>query len=290
MYFCSPVVIKLCGDVGFLGVLKQVFFGFFSLRSLREPGRSTGSSVVSASSSAVAEAGPAPNEAVTSPESIASPSGPPEQSSRLSLPLPIRESQSQPATTSVSPPTSEPSPVEFDSAISYVNKIKNRFLDYPEIYRAFLEILHTYQVRAIVKSHFYPFFFFWPYLQPFVLPAQITGWLPPISQTFDYRCKVWSTTQHILVKNFPFVIICHLGLQKCLCNLNFCHCKSIKYSSFYRHKIYILLVDVLHFSKPIILELVIFSRWLPFSCSMHQPVNERTVGHPWVFCLRLDLG
>uniref|UniRef100_A0A673M0L4 Paired amphipathic helix protein Sin3b n=1 Tax=Sinocyclocheilus rhinocerous TaxID=307959 RepID=A0A673M0L4_9TELE len=113
------------------------------------PGRSTGSSVVSASSSAVAEAGPAPNEAVTSPESVASSSGPPEQSSRLSLPLPSRESQSQPTTTSVSPPTSEPSPVEFDSAISYVNKIKNRFLDNPETYRAFLEILHTYQKEQL---------------------------------------------------------------------------------------------------------------------------------------------
>uniref|UniRef100_A0A8C2F2I7 Paired amphipathic helix protein Sin3b n=1 Tax=Cyprinus carpio TaxID=7962 RepID=A0A8C2F2I7_CYPCA len=106
-------------------------------------------SVVSASSSAVAEAGSAPNEAVTSPESVASSSGPPEQSSRLSLPLPSRESQSQPATTSVSPPTSEPSPVEFDSAISYVNKIKNRFLDNPETYRAFLEILHTYQKEQL---------------------------------------------------------------------------------------------------------------------------------------------
>uniref|UniRef100_A0A672K6X8 Paired amphipathic helix protein Sin3b n=1 Tax=Sinocyclocheilus grahami TaxID=75366 RepID=A0A672K6X8_SINGR len=113
------------------------------------PGRSTGSSVVSASSSAVAEAGPAPNEAVTSPESVASSSGPPEQSSRLSLPLPSRESQSQLATMSVSPPTSEPSPVEFDSAISYVNKIKNRFLDNPETYRAFLEILHTYQKEQL---------------------------------------------------------------------------------------------------------------------------------------------
>uniref|UniRef100_A0A673HHU8 Paired amphipathic helix protein Sin3b n=1 Tax=Sinocyclocheilus rhinocerous TaxID=307959 RepID=A0A673HHU8_9TELE len=84
-----------------------------------------------------------------SSQSIASSSGPPEQSSRLSLPLPSRESQSQPATTSVSPPTSEPSPVEFDSAISYVNKIKNRFLDNPEIYRAFLEILHTYQKEQL---------------------------------------------------------------------------------------------------------------------------------------------
>ncbi len=140
--------------------IKASLFWFLFSQVSPGPGRSTGSSVVSASSSAVAEAGPAPNEAVTSPESIASPSGPPEQSSRLSLPLPIRESQSQPATTSVSPPTSEPSPVEFDSAISYVNKIKNRFLDYPEIYRAFLEILHTYQVRAIVKSHFYVIYVF----------------------------------------------------------------------------------------------------------------------------------
>uniref|UniRef100_A0A8C2Z112 Paired amphipathic helix protein Sin3b n=1 Tax=Cyclopterus lumpus TaxID=8103 RepID=A0A8C2Z112_CYCLU len=43
----------------------------------------------------------------------------------------------------------ETSPVEFDSAISYVNKIKNRFLDHPEIYRAFLEILHTYQKEQL---------------------------------------------------------------------------------------------------------------------------------------------
>uniref|UniRef100_A0AAR2IXF4 Paired amphipathic helix protein Sin3b n=1 Tax=Pygocentrus nattereri TaxID=42514 RepID=A0AAR2IXF4_PYGNA len=56
---------------------------------------------------------------------------------------------SQPATSSVSPPTSEPSPVEFDSAISYVNKIKSRFLDHPEIYRSFLEILHTYQKEQL---------------------------------------------------------------------------------------------------------------------------------------------
>uniref|UniRef100_A0A4W5Q4W0 Paired amphipathic helix protein Sin3b n=1 Tax=Hucho hucho TaxID=62062 RepID=A0A4W5Q4W0_9TELE len=54
-----------------------------------------------------------------------------------------------PQSSSVSPPASEPSPVEFDSAISYVNKIKNRFLDHPEIYRSFLEILHTYQKEQL---------------------------------------------------------------------------------------------------------------------------------------------
>uniref|UniRef100_A0A8C4HQ02 Paired amphipathic helix protein Sin3b n=1 Tax=Dicentrarchus labrax TaxID=13489 RepID=A0A8C4HQ02_DICLA len=67
----------------------------------------------------------------------------------LSLPLTNRESQNQATTSSVSPPASETSPVEFDSAISYVNKIKNRFLDHPEIYRAFLEILHTYQKEQL---------------------------------------------------------------------------------------------------------------------------------------------
>ncbi|KAL4883784.1 hypothetical protein BJY04DRAFT_24150 [Aspergillus karnatakaensis] len=36
-------------------------------------------------------------------------------------------------------------PVEFNHAISYVNKIKNRFASRPEIYKQFLEILQTYQ-------------------------------------------------------------------------------------------------------------------------------------------------
>uniref|UniRef100_A0A6Q2XC52 Paired amphipathic helix protein Sin3b n=1 Tax=Esox lucius TaxID=8010 RepID=A0A6Q2XC52_ESOLU len=106
-------------------------------------------SPVSATGSSVAEAGSAQSEAVASPESISSSSGPPEPPSRLSLPLPSRDSQSQPQSSSVSPPASEPSPVEFDSAISYVNKIKNRFLDHPEIYRSFLEILHTYQKEQL---------------------------------------------------------------------------------------------------------------------------------------------
>lgn len=36
-------------------------------------------------------------------------------------------------------------PVEFNHAINYVNKIKNRFQNQPEKYKRFLEILHTYQ-------------------------------------------------------------------------------------------------------------------------------------------------
>ncbi|KAK9448081.1 uncharacterized protein V1518DRAFT_419605 [Limtongia smithiae] len=36
-------------------------------------------------------------------------------------------------------------PVEFNHAITYVNKIKNRFATQPDIYKSFLEILQTYQ-------------------------------------------------------------------------------------------------------------------------------------------------
>jgi histone deacetylase complex regulatory component SIN3 len=36
-------------------------------------------------------------------------------------------------------------PVEFDNAISYVTTIKRRFAKEPQTYKAFLEILHTYQ-------------------------------------------------------------------------------------------------------------------------------------------------
>uniref|UniRef100_A0A674NWW2 Paired amphipathic helix protein Sin3b n=1 Tax=Takifugu rubripes TaxID=31033 RepID=A0A674NWW2_TAKRU len=87
--------------------------------------------------------------APSEPSSSLSSAGPAEPPSRLSLPLSNRESQSQATTSSVSPPASETSPVEFDSAINYVNKIKNRFLDHPEIYRSFLEILHTYQKEQL---------------------------------------------------------------------------------------------------------------------------------------------
>ncbi len=36
-------------------------------------------------------------------------------------------------------------PVEFNHAINYVNKIKQRFSNDPETYKQFLEILQTYQ-------------------------------------------------------------------------------------------------------------------------------------------------
>lgn len=42
-------------------------------------------------------------------------------------------------------PIPQNQPVEFNHAINYVNKIKNRFQGQPDKYKRFLEILHTYQ-------------------------------------------------------------------------------------------------------------------------------------------------
>ncbi len=52
------------------------------------------------------------------------------------------------SSTAGSTPLQNNQPVEFNHAINYVNKIKNRFQGQPEVYKSFLEILHTYQVRA----------------------------------------------------------------------------------------------------------------------------------------------
>ncbi|KAI8379519.1 uncharacterized protein BYT42DRAFT_329822 [Radiomyces spectabilis] len=43
------------------------------------------------------------------------------------------------------PPNEKRGPVEFNHAINYVNKIKNRFANEPDTYKQFLEILQTYQ-------------------------------------------------------------------------------------------------------------------------------------------------
>lgn len=70
--------------------------------------------------------------------------------------IPAYASPRSPSAQSHTPVSSTPSggptpqnnqPVEFNHAINYVNKIKNRFQGQPDIYKAFLEILHTYQVR-----------------------------------------------------------------------------------------------------------------------------------------------
>uniref|UniRef100_A0A8C5HR28 Paired amphipathic helix protein Sin3a n=1 Tax=Gouania willdenowi TaxID=441366 RepID=A0A8C5HR28_GOUWI len=69
--------------------------------------------------------------------------GPPSQPVSLSQ----HPTLPQPATNTTPTPTTTNSnqPVEFNHAINYVNKIKNRFQGQPDIYKSFLEILHTYQ-------------------------------------------------------------------------------------------------------------------------------------------------
>ncbi|XP_069703690.1 paired amphipathic helix protein Sin3a isoform X2 [Periplaneta americana] len=54
-------------------------------------------------------------------------------------------SHAESGTGSTIHPTPQSQPVEFNHAINYVNKIKNRFQGQPDKYKRFLEILHTYQ-------------------------------------------------------------------------------------------------------------------------------------------------
>ncbi|GJN87300.1 hypothetical protein Rhopal_000248-T1 [Rhodotorula paludigena] len=65
-----------------------------------------------------------------------------------------QQQQQQPAAAGAAPaavagapgqPPAQPQVMEFNHAINYVNKIKNRFAKEPETYKTFLEILQTYQ-------------------------------------------------------------------------------------------------------------------------------------------------
>ena len=70
--------------------------------------------------------------------------------------IPIFFSVPTPPQPPSAPPSNQPinQPVEFNHAINYVNKIKNRFAGQPDVYKQFLEILHTYQKdqRAIKEG------------------------------------------------------------------------------------------------------------------------------------------
>ncbi|KAL9028473.1 MAG: hypothetical protein Q9196_003163 [Gyalolechia fulgens] len=57
---------------------------------------------------------------------------------------------------SLTPGLEKRGPVEFNHAIGYVNKIKNRFSQQPDVYKQFLEILQTYQrdVKPIQDVYF----------------------------------------------------------------------------------------------------------------------------------------
>ncbi|XP_052453133.1 paired amphipathic helix protein Sin3a [Carassius gibelio] len=75
------------------------------------------------------------------PSSHPNPSIPPYASPRSPPLQPLTPVNSMPT----APPLQNNQPVEFNHAISYVNKIKNRFQGQPNIYKSFLEILHKYQ-------------------------------------------------------------------------------------------------------------------------------------------------
>jgi histone deacetylase complex regulatory component SIN3 len=93
---------------------------------------------------------------VYNPQPIQSPALTPTSQPNPATPsIPSYASPRSPSVQSHTPVSSTPTggpalqnnqPVEFNHAINYVNKIKNRFQGQPDIYKAFLEILHTYQV------------------------------------------------------------------------------------------------------------------------------------------------
>lgn len=61
------------------------------------------------------------------------------------IPQSTPELQPPTPTQPAQPSQQKKAPIEFDQAINYVTKIKTRFGKQPETYKAFLEILHTYQ-------------------------------------------------------------------------------------------------------------------------------------------------
>ncbi|GAA5862618.1 hypothetical protein JCM3774_001079 [Rhodotorula dairenensis] len=73
-------------------------------------------------------------------------SAPPVVTATASTPASAREATPGSATsTAPAAPAPQPQMMEFNHAITYVNKIKNRFAKDPETYKTFLEILQTYQ-------------------------------------------------------------------------------------------------------------------------------------------------
>ncbi len=83
---------------------------------------------------------------IAQPINIQSTTPPPKASnlSVSSLTVASQSSSSNPSASSTAQVNPQ-SQVEFGHAINYVNKIKSRFSNQPDIYKSFLEILHTYQ-------------------------------------------------------------------------------------------------------------------------------------------------
>lgn len=81
----------------------------------------------------VPHVGPIPRPRIPSPDNFAA-----------KMRAKAEENAMAAALAEAGPPTSLPA-MEFNHAINYVNKIKNRFTKDPETYKTFLEILQTYQ-------------------------------------------------------------------------------------------------------------------------------------------------
>ncbi len=83
--------------------------------------------------------------AIAQPINIQATTPPPKPANLTVNSLTVASQSSSSSNVPSNAPANPQSQVEFGHAINYVNKIKSRFSNQPDIYKSFLEILHTYQ-------------------------------------------------------------------------------------------------------------------------------------------------
>lgn len=93
----------------------------------------------------VMNAAPPPHLHTLPPFSSSVPTSAAPALSQPSATIPTPSALPLPMTKSAAAAAASIPPMEFNHAINYVNKIKNRFVRDPDTYKAFLEILQTYQ-------------------------------------------------------------------------------------------------------------------------------------------------
>jgi histone deacetylase complex regulatory component SIN3 len=81
-----------------------------------------------------------------------------------------------------------PNQVEFGHAISYVNKIKNRFQNQPDVYKAFLDILHAYQKQ-----------------QKQIKDGSITGQTLSEAEVYSKVAKLFKNQEDLLIEFSQFL-------------------------------------------------------------------------------------
>jgi hypothetical protein len=71
-------------------------------------------------------------------------------------------------------------------AVSYLERVKRTFAERPEVYRAFLAVMHAFKEQRYLHSHipFTSFFFFFVYLSI----SHLHPW-PPLSLSFLFLCS-----------------------------------------------------------------------------------------------------